>query len=368
MNILFFSMNFLPQDRGGLEKNLYIILQYLKTRHKMVLLLPSHHHVTISNVKIYNFFRPKSTFLQALTGYLALLLQLPRIILKEQIDVISTFNYSISSAIVFFIGKLFRKRTIINIWGYFEPSPLPDRISCDLNLLFSDKIIVNSKDLLPRIFQLSFLPRAFEGNKWMFIPNGINSAIWTHPKEEEIYDIAFLANLQQELRIIGKGFNYFVKACHALYGDGAFQTKKVVVIGQCDMKLIKKLCGDFNESYFEFVGEVSDKHLIMKYLSRAKIFVHSSTNEGMSNALMQAMALGRPCIATRVGAIPELIEEGKSGIIVPPKDIPALADAMKILLNNANLRSELGNAARIRMQNKFSWKKTIRYMEYFFQK
>ncbi len=318
---------------------------------------------------------PKSPLFRSPTGFLALLLQLPRIIVKERINTIVAFNSSISSAIVFFIGKIFRKRTILNTWGYFEPPILWDRIGYDLTLLFTDKNIVNSKDLLPRTIKHSFLPQRYiETKKWIFVPNGINTNLWTHPKEAEIYDIAFLGNMQHKARIIAKGFTYFAKACQIVYGDNGDKTKKVVVIGQTDVHLLKQICGNFNEVYFDFLGRFSAKEGIVHYLPQekvieklcqAKIFVLSSTNEGMPNALMEAMALGRPCIATRVGAVPDLIEDGKSGIIVPPNDSQAIAEAIKRLLSNEKLRADLGSAARKRMQDRFSWKRALRENEHF---
>ncbi|MBF0137670.1 MAG: glycosyltransferase [Magnetococcus sp. DMHC-1] len=76
----------------------------------------------------------------------------------------------------------------------------------------------------------------------------------------------------------------------------------------------------------------------------------SYANEGVPQALMQAMCTALPVISTTVGAIPELVEQDKTGILVPPRDIPALAQALRNLLQNPQLRRTLGNSALLHAQ------------------
>jgi L-malate glycosyltransferase len=79
-------------------------------------------------------------------------------------------------------------------------------------------------------------------------------------------------------------------------------------------------------------------------LARADVVVLPSLHEGMSNAVMEAMAAGRPVIATAVGGTPELLRD--RGILVPPGDPAALASAIDALLADPVRRASLGAAAR----------------------
>lgn len=78
----------------------------------------------------------------------------------------------------------------------------------------------------------------------------------------------------------------------------------------------------------------------------ADIFVLNSTYEGLSHLLIEALALGKPIIATNVGGNPELIEDGKNGLLIPVGDRTALAEAIVHLLKNPSHQDRLANAAK----------------------
>jgi glycosyltransferase involved in cell wall biosynthesis len=76
------------------------------------------------------------------------------------------------------------------------------------------------------------------------------------------------------------------------------------------------------------------------------IFTLASFKEGVPVVLMEAMACGIPCVATGITGIPELIEQGVSGLLVPPSDVDAFTAAIERLMDDAELRQRLGTAAR----------------------
>jgi glycosyltransferase involved in cell wall biosynthesis len=84
------------------------------------------------------------------------------------------------------------------------------------------------------------------------------------------------------------------------------------------------------------------------YLHACDVFVLPSHAEGMSNALLEAMACGRPAIATNVGASAEMLDHGRAGLVVPPQSPAELASSLKRLLLDGELRDALGGAARER--------------------
>jgi glycosyltransferase involved in cell wall biosynthesis len=78
------------------------------------------------------------------------------------------------------------------------------------------------------------------------------------------------------------------------------------------------------------------------------VFVLPSLNEGMGRVLVMAMALGKPIVATRVGGVPELLGDGKAGLLVPPRDPAALAEAILALLHDRTRAAALAEAGRLR--------------------
>src|SRR5215813_5807694 len=99
-----------------------------------------------------------------------------------------------------------------------------------------------------------------------------------------------------------------------------------------------------------FVGSTKD---VLSYLNALDIFVLPSVIEGMSNALLEAMAVGLPCIATRVGGNPELIEDQVSGLLFQVGNSDELAVHLRTLLLNIPLQQRLGSNARHRAEGKF---------------
>jgi glycosyltransferase involved in cell wall biosynthesis len=92
------------------------------------------------------------------------------------------------------------------------------------------------------------------------------------------------------------------------------------------------------------------------------VFTLSSTFEGLPIALLEAMALGRPAVVTRVGGVPEVVTDGAQGLLVPPRDPAALAEGLRCLLGDPQLRARMGTAARARVLD-FDIRKAVRRVE-----
>ncbi len=85
----------------------------------------------------------------------------------------------------------------------------------------------------------------------------------------------------------------------------------------------------------------------------ADVFVLPTAGETMGFAIIEAMAAGLPVISTRVGAVPEVVDDGTTGILVPPGDVAALTGALKRLAEHPELRREMGAAGRRRARQLF---------------
>ncbi len=92
-----------------------------------------------------------------------------------------------------------------------------------------------------------------------------------------------------------------------------------------------------------WIGSTPD---VLAYYRAADVFVLPSASEGMSNALLEAMATGLPPVVTRIGGNTDLVESERTGLVVAPDSVPALAEALRRLLRDRSLRQRLGQAAR----------------------
>jgi glycosyltransferase involved in cell wall biosynthesis len=101
---------------------------------------------------------------------------------------------------------------------------------------------------------------------------------------------------------------------------------------------------------------------VPRLIAAVDLFALSSLHEGLSIALLEAMALGKPPVVTRVGGLPELIEHRRHGLLVPPADPSALAAGIVAMLQDPDLRARLGQAARERAAD-FDIRLAVRRME-----
>lgn len=111
----------------------------------------------------------------------------------------------------------------------------------------------------------------------------------------------------------------------------------------------------------EFTGWRSD---IPALTAQFDVAAQASTYwEGWAMSLLEAMACGKPVVATRIGGVPEVVEHGVTGVLVAPGDVPALAEALTTLLQDAALRRRYGAAGRRRVETRFDQQRLIRQME-----
>jgi glycosyltransferase involved in cell wall biosynthesis len=104
-------------------------------------------------------------------------------------------------------------------------------------------------------------------------------------------------------------------------------------------------------------GKVPREELPLFYSGCDVVAVPSLGGEGFPLVILEAMASGKPVIASRVGGIPEAITSGSNGILVDPGNVPQLTTALLELLGNENLRRKMGTRARLEAETKYDWKK-----------
>jgi glycosyltransferase involved in cell wall biosynthesis len=149
-----------------------------------------------------------------------------------------------------------------------------------------------------------------------------------------------------------KGHLYLLEALHELLQEGVQAFLVVVGEGPYRKLIEEKLEQLHLQAWVRLVGyqDRVDRWLAMM----DAVVLASYAHEGVPQSLLQALAMGKPVVGTTVGGIPEVIVAGETGLLVPPKNARALAQAMRQLLQDPDLRQELGRRGRELVQERFS--------------
>lgn len=189
------------------------------------------------------------------------------------------------------------------------------------------------------IFQTQYAQSCFSRQleeKSFIIPNPIHVSV--EPLEPEGYEIVTAGRLMPQknhamlINAFSKVKEVYPQASLKIYGDGALKGSLQNQIDSMGLQDSAKLCGNVKNLHARIVGKA--------------IFVLTSEFEGLSNALLEAMMLGLPCISTDYSGVDEIIEDGVNGIIVPKNDIDKLAKEIIYLLKEKSVRQEIANNAR----------------------
>lgn len=196
-------------------------------------------------------------------------------------------------------------------------------------------------------FVESVLGSEYKGKRYV-VPGGVDVERYRPPEEEpEENYILFVGRL-----VYRKGLHVAIKALQYVRKD-----IKLYVVGKGYMEfpsyLLAKAYGV--DDRVRFLGVVSESKKAELYRGATAVVVPSIINESMGIVALEAMASGRPVVATTVGGLGELIEHGETGILVKPGDERAIADAINMLLDDASLRRRLGANARKAAEEKYSW-------------
>ena len=149
------------------------------------------------------------------------------------------------------------------------------------------------------------------------------------------------------------GIVYLLKAMVTL--TKKFPKLKLLIVGNGKQK------GEFEsfiiknnlERKVRFVGQIEHDKLT-PYLNKAMIFVRPSLDEGLGIAFLESMACGTPVVGTTVGGIPEIVEDRKTGLLVPPANVLAVASAISELMTNKRLYRSIANNGLKRAKS-FDW-------------
>ncbi|TVO73591.1 TIGR03088 family PEP-CTERM/XrtA system glycosyltransferase [Sedimenticola selenatireducens] len=147
---------------------------------------------------------------------------------------------------------------------------------------------------------------------------------------------------------LAEGFIQLLNNCPDLK-----QTARLVIVGDGPLRdtVMERLT---TAGYADLVWAPGARDDVSNLMQSLDIFVLPSLAEGISNTLLEAMSCGLPVIATAVGGNPELVEDGKTGTLVPAGNSHALAKTLEMYVRGKSLRKSQGQAARLRAEEHFS--------------
>lgn len=214
----------------------------------------------------------------------------------------------------------------------------------------TEYIIADSRSVMDFMVQKQNIPQ----NKIRLIYNGIDVdkyKVPVHQKQDNIKRIGIVARLVpvKDHKSLLEGFTLLRQRMPdvelVIIGDGPLKEELTAQAARMQI-----------DSRVKFLGSRRD---IPELLSQLDIFVLCSTDEGMPISLLEAMSAGLPVVATRVGGIKEIVAENKTGLLIPPQNPRALADAIHEILTDAPLARLMSQEAVVAVAERFSIKKMV---------
>lgn len=188
----------------------------------------------------------------------------------------------------------------------------------------------------------------FVPKRYIVVRNGLDLAKFRN--SDDAHEMStYVASVGSLLRV--KRWDRLVNAVQKVLSSG-IKDARFQLAGDGPLRpVLQQLAGDLGVSHvLEFLGAVHD---IPAFLQRAKFLVHTAESEGCPNAVMEAMAAGKAVVATNVGDIPYLVEDGKTGFVVRRDDDEALVSRIVTLLTDPDLCRQMGENARAKAEQEF---------------
>jgi len=319
--------------------------------------------IPVSEYRIQRLYHPK-TFKQQLS--------LARYLKRNGIQIVHAYNFYGN---VFAIPAARLAGVTVTMAAIRDMGPYLTRMKRHVHRFvcrFADCIVVNAEAIRKRL-----VAEGYSEEKIAVIRNGIDHSRFNGKANDAglRYELGLplrapLVLLFSRLNPL-KGVEYFLQAAAIVAGHfpevrflivgDAFMVKDGAIVRTDYMRGLKGYVARLGlEKRVVFTGFRLD---VPKLLSQVAVSVLPSLSEGLSNTLLESMAAGVPVVATRVGGNPEVVEDGVTGLLVPPQDPEAIARALCLLLKDPKLALRLGQAGRKRVAERFSLEQMVRETE-----
>jgi len=357
---------------GGTERQAKLLAQTLRGKGVKVSILTgcwrfgTAHYEEIDGIPIFRNFACWGMFgikgVRTLSGLIYMFtLGLYLFMHRREYDIIHVHQALYPAFVSVFVGKqILGKPVLVKTASSGETSDINGLKRFPLGS-FQLKYLLKEMELLVAVSKVSakeFEQLRFPKERIVNIPNGVEVPKEDRTSYDQVIHAITTARLSRE-----KGVDILLKAWKNVFKEE--KTLKLAIIGSGPLEEeMKKMTQSLNigESV-EFVGFVSN---VDTYLKNADMFILASRTEGMSNALLEAMSYGFPCIATNVGGNGELLggEDkeiplgeyviARNGLLVNPDDVKGLSEAILYLVRHKEERAELGRRSRTFIKENYS--------------
>jgi len=297
-----------------------------------------------------------------------------RLIKKEKPDILflcSTKAGILGSLANKFYSSLFIKNSrpfvIYRIGGWTFNDPWPNwkrklYVWLEKNTArFKDLIVNNAESDRQQAITLGIKPR----REIVTIYNGIDLKSTQFLSKEQAQQDLKIRDAKFTVGTVAnfyppKGLEYLIEAANILKDSDV----KFIIVGEGQERVrLENIIGKYNLRSIFLIGALPEA---WKYLKAFDIFVLPSVKEGFPWTLIEAMAAGVPVVATRVGAVPEIIKNNENGILIEPRDPKIIADSIERLMNDKNLVEKFTQNGRKVVEDKFSLEQMVNSFENLF--
>jgi glycosyltransferase involved in cell wall biosynthesis len=272
---------------------------------------------------------------------------------RREYDVIHIHTAATATALAGVLaGRWLRKPTVLKITNsgerydlhrFYKGSGLPAARWLGGLLRSVSCVVALNEEAFDQLVADGFHPQQI-----IHIPNGVN-VDRIQPKSS--YGTAGSLNILYTGRLhSSKGLEVLLEAL-ALLPQAPTWHCALVGTGPAHAALVQRTVALGLQKQVTFTGELAD---VSPYLEQADVFVLPSRTEGISNALLEAMAAGLPCVGTDNAGNRRILTHGETGLLVALDDAEALTDSLASLLANARLRERLGRAGRHLVETRFN--------------
>ncbi|MFQ5649768.1 MAG: glycosyltransferase [bacterium] len=291
-----------------------------------------------------------------------LILDVARLIRREKIDVVMTtlFYADVVGALASAISPnkaVFSWETISAPEWLVKHRLLAYRFS----MRFCSKVVSVSHATARWLVE----QRGLSEDKVMVIPYGVDLHTYKQGKNPQLRAELGIAPQTAVVGVIArlheqKGHRYLVEAARAILTK--YEDVQFLFAGDGELRdeLEKQVAEAKLGEHVKFLGFRND---VKELLRTFDVFVLPSLYEGLPNVILEAMATGLPVVATSVDGTVELVEDGSTGFLVPPKDPRALSDKILRLLADTELRKSFGRQGRQRVVNEYSLELQVNHFQ-----
>jgi len=277
---------------------------------------------------------------------------------SEVIHVFGLFSLSSIGTMVLIRGL---RNLVISVWGSDvvaggDRETFKERVIKKYLLNRGDRVVATSEYLAREVMKYLKQPRQIDVLSW-----GVDLDIFQFVERRRA----------SELVTIG-----FAKRLHLLSGPDILLKSFKYACDRCDQKLLLKIAGNGPmeaqlkqevvqmglADSIQWAGWLDSPEALKDFYRSIDLFVMPSRRESLGVSAIEASASCLPVIASRFGGIPEIVIHGETGLLVESEDVEGFGKAIVLLVENKNLRLEMGRKGRKRTEEKFDWEKSVRRM------